>query len=67
MEMRDEVPDREKYMIQSPKLMFTFVWNPHGFHVVDAMPCQKERYSRPPIMSEIFPLRSLLDVQLRER
>jgi hypothetical protein len=35
----DEVLDREKRMIQSPKLMLTFVWNPHGFQVVDIMPC----------------------------
>jgi hypothetical protein len=35
----DEVPDREKHMIQSPNLMRTFVWNPHGFQVVNAMPC----------------------------
>jgi hypothetical protein len=38
MEIRDEVPDREKHMIQSPKLMLTFIWNPHGCQVVDAMP-----------------------------
>jgi hypothetical protein len=24
-------------MIQSPKLMLTFVWNPDGFQVVDAI------------------------------
>jgi hypothetical protein len=30
--------DREKQMIQSPKSMLTFVWNPHGFQVVGAMP-----------------------------
>jgi hypothetical protein len=35
----DDVPDREKYMVQSPKLMLTFVWNPYEFQVVDAMPC----------------------------
>jgi hypothetical protein len=34
----DEVPDQEKHMIQSPKLMLTLVWNPHGFHVAEAMP-----------------------------
>jgi hypothetical protein len=33
----DEVPDREKHMIQSPELMLMFVWNPDGFQVVDAM------------------------------
>jgi hypothetical protein len=35
----DEVPDREKHMIQSPKLMLAFAWNPHGFQVVDVMSC----------------------------
>jgi hypothetical protein len=34
----DEIPDRQKHMIQSPKLMLTFVWNPHGFQVVDTIP-----------------------------
>jgi hypothetical protein len=34
----DEVPDREKHTIQSPKLILSFVWNPHGLSVVDAMP-----------------------------
>jgi hypothetical protein len=24
-------------MIQSPELMFRFIWNPHGFQVVDLM------------------------------
>jgi hypothetical protein len=58
----DEVPDREKHMIQSPTLMLMFVWNPHGFQVVDAMSRQKERYSHPPPISEIFSLGSLLGV-----
>jgi hypothetical protein len=39
----DEIPDREKRKIQSPKLMLTFVWNPHGFQVVDAMQCHAKR------------------------
>jgi hypothetical protein len=34
----DKIPDREKQMIQSPKLMPTFVWNPQGFQIVDGMP-----------------------------
>jgi hypothetical protein len=34
----DEISDREKHMIESPKLMPAFVWNPHAFQVVDAMP-----------------------------
>jgi hypothetical protein len=59
----DEVSDREKHMIQSSKFKQTFVWNPHGFQVVDAKPCQKERYLQPPIISEIFSVRSLLGVQ----
>jgi hypothetical protein len=49
MEMRYEAPNREKRRIQSLKLMLPFVWNPHGFHVVDAMPyhaMDKERCSR---------------------
>jgi hypothetical protein len=29
--------DRERHMIQSLKLMPTAVWNPHGFHLVDAL------------------------------
>jgi hypothetical protein len=39
----DEVSDREKHMIQSSKFKQTFVWNPHGFQVVDAMPCHAKR------------------------
>jgi hypothetical protein len=34
----DEIPDWEKHMIQSQKLMLTFFWNSYGFQVVDAMP-----------------------------
>jgi hypothetical protein len=34
----DEVPDREKHLFQRPKLMLTFVWNPHGVQVVDGIP-----------------------------
>jgi hypothetical protein len=68
----DQVPDREKHVIQNPKLMLTLVWNLHGFQVVDVMPCrampsQKERRSRPPKISEIFSLRSLLGVERNER
>jgi hypothetical protein len=67
MERRDEVSDREKPMIQSPKLMQTFMWNPHGFQVVDAMPSQNERSSRSPTRSEIFPPRSLFGMERGER
>jgi hypothetical protein len=68
----DEIIDREKHMIQSPKLMLPFVWNPHGFQVVDvmpchAMPCQIERFSRPPTISEMFSPRSLLGVERGDR
>jgi hypothetical protein len=34
----DEVPDPEKHILPRPKLMLTFVWNPHGFQILDAMP-----------------------------
>jgi hypothetical protein len=64
----DEVPDREKRMIQSRKLMLMFAWNPDRFQVVDAMPChvmpyEKERCSRPSTISEIFSSRSLLNIE----
>jgi hypothetical protein len=48
----DKVLDRKKYMIQSAKWMLTFVWNPHGFQAVDAMPSQKARCSWSPTVSE---------------
>jgi hypothetical protein len=50
----DEISDREKHMVQSPKLMLTFVWNPHGLQVVDIMPWQQERCSRLPAIRDIF-------------
>jgi hypothetical protein len=31
------VLDRKKYIIQSSKLILTVIWNPHGFHLVDAL------------------------------
>jgi hypothetical protein len=40
----DEILDREKQMIQSSKLMLTFVRNPHGFQVVDTLP-KREMYA----------------------
>jgi hypothetical protein len=33
----NEVPDRKKHMIYSPKLVLMFACNPHGFQVVDSM------------------------------
>jgi hypothetical protein len=32
------VPERERKMIQSPKLMLTIAWNPAGFHVIAFLP-----------------------------
>jgi hypothetical protein len=32
------VVDRERYTDQSPKFMLTVVWNPIGFHVLEALP-----------------------------
>jgi hypothetical protein len=34
----DAVPDRERYIIQSPKLMLAIVWSPSGLHVVNCSP-----------------------------
>jgi histone-lysine N-methyltransferase SETMAR len=34
----DAVPDRERYTLQSPKLMLTIVWSPGGFHIVNFLP-----------------------------
>jgi hypothetical protein len=34
----EPVPDKERYMTQSPKLTLTVVWNPSGFHVLAALP-----------------------------
>jgi hypothetical protein len=31
-------PDRVRHMIGDWKMMVTIVWNPHGFHLVDALP-----------------------------
>jgi hypothetical protein len=68
----DKAPDREKHMIQSPKLMQTFLWNPDEFQVVDAMPSQDipkgeifavASYTR----STIFSSRSLLGMERGER
>jgi hypothetical protein len=39
----DEIRDREKPMVQSPKLMLPFVWNPRGLQVVDVMSCHSKR------------------------
>jgi histone-lysine N-methyltransferase SETMAR len=34
----EKVPDRERHMIQCPKMTITIVWNPSGFHIVTALP-----------------------------
>jgi hypothetical protein len=34
----DAVSDRERYTIQSPKLMLTIVWSPGAFHIVNFLP-----------------------------
>jgi hypothetical protein len=58
-----EIPGREKQMIQTSKLLRTFLWNPYALQVIDATPCQKERCSRPLTISEILLLRSLLGAE----
>jgi hypothetical protein len=34
----ETVPDRERYTIQSSKLMVTIMWNPNGFYIVNDLP-----------------------------
>jgi hypothetical protein len=36
------VVDRERHTIQSPKFMLTVVWNPIGFHVLNALPKRRK-------------------------
>jgi hypothetical protein len=45
--------DWEKHMIQILKLILIFVWNPHGFHVIDAMP-EKEIFTPTYYKQNIF-------------
>jgi histone-lysine N-methyltransferase SETMAR len=33
-----DVPEKPRLTIQARKLMFTIMWSPHGFHVVDSLP-----------------------------
>jgi hypothetical protein len=33
-----EIPERERRMIQSEKVMLTIVWNPRGFHLINVLP-----------------------------
>jgi hypothetical protein len=33
-----EIPERERPMIQSEKVMLTIVWNPSGFHLINVLP-----------------------------
>jgi hypothetical protein len=35
---REDVITKPKHQIQSKKFMFTILWNPTGFHVVDKLP-----------------------------
>jgi hypothetical protein len=37
MALGEIVPDRERQIVQSPKLILTIVWNPSGFHAVKAL------------------------------
>jgi hypothetical protein len=32
-----KVPERERYLIQSPEFMLIIAWNPSGFYVVDVL------------------------------
>jgi hypothetical protein len=35
---RASPPESVKHMIGDRKMMITIVWNPHGFHLLDALP-----------------------------
>jgi hypothetical protein len=32
-----KIPERERHIVQSQKVMFTIVWNPGGFHLVNIL------------------------------
>jgi histone-lysine N-methyltransferase SETMAR len=34
----EKIPERERRMIQSEKVMLTIVWNPSGFHLINILP-----------------------------
>jgi hypothetical protein len=64
----DEIPDREKHMIQSPKLIRTFAWNPHRFQVVDVIPFHaKRRDVHGRLLSPKYSHRDRCSVWSRER
>jgi hypothetical protein len=33
-----QIPERERHTVQSQKVMFTIVWNPGDFHLVNILP-----------------------------
>jgi hypothetical protein len=35
---RDDIVTKPRHQIQSKKFMFTIIWNPTGFDVVDRLP-----------------------------
>jgi hypothetical protein len=42
---RDYMIIKPRHDIQSIKFMFTIIWNPHGFHVVDKLPNDTKKNS----------------------
>jgi hypothetical protein len=50
-------------MIQSPKLMLAFVWDPHGFQIIEVMPKGKIFTAACYLISEIFSPRLLFGVE----
>jgi hypothetical protein len=37
-QLDEEIPERERHTSQSEKVMLAIVWNPSGFHLIDALP-----------------------------
>jgi hypothetical protein len=62
----DEVSDREERMIQSPNMPLTFVWNPYGCQVADAMPTGEMFTAAHEIRKIFTEIVSLLGVEWRE-
>jgi hypothetical protein len=42
---RDDVVTKPRHEIQSNKLMFTIIWNPSGFYVIDRLPNHRKMNS----------------------
>jgi histone-lysine N-methyltransferase SETMAR len=60
----DKPPERPRHTIQDPKMTVTIVWNPLGFHLLDALPKGNTfdaEYYRINLLTELLPLRPQVD------